>query len=173
MRFILPRIDQLPIRMRSCQIASVKWGAGLFLRRYMSKTRQEKIIENGGYFTQRQFRLLCKLFGNHCVCCGKKDDNLHADHIIPVAKGGHSNISNIQPLCRDCNLAKHTSEQIDYRKSFFNIFVDDSNLQYFVKINFLINIFYEDAPFMIYELAEAWGMNDEQKIIFANMTGGL
>jgi len=43
-----------------------------------------------------------------CVQCNA-EDNLHYDHVIPVAKGGGNDISNIQILCQDCNLAKSDS----------------------------------------------------------------
>ncbi len=44
-------------------------------------------------------------YGGQCADCGAKD-YLEFDHIIPVAKGGSNEESNIQLLCRRCNLAK-------------------------------------------------------------------
>jgi hypothetical protein len=43
--------------------------------------------------------------GHACVKCGAADD-LHIDHRMPVALGGRSTASNLQVLCRPCNLAK-------------------------------------------------------------------
>ena len=43
--------------------------------------------------------------GGSCVRCGLRQD-LHFDHIIPVAKGGGSTDANIQILCESCNLKK-------------------------------------------------------------------
>jgi len=43
--------------------------------------------------------------GGACVRCGSKE-NLHFDHIIPVAKGGGGEATNIQILCQRCNLQK-------------------------------------------------------------------
>ena len=31
---------------------------------------------------------------------------MHADHIMPWSKGGHTVPANCQMLCRDCNLSK-------------------------------------------------------------------
>lgn len=47
--------------------------------------------------------------GYKCVECGaSKDDGaeLHVDHIIPVSQGGSDELSNLQTLCKDCNLNK-------------------------------------------------------------------
>jgi 5-methylcytosine-specific restriction endonuclease McrA len=43
--------------------------------------------------------------GGCCVRCGSKQE-LHFDHVIPVAKGGGSSEANIQILCQMCNLKK-------------------------------------------------------------------
>jgi HNH endonuclease len=43
--------------------------------------------------------------GGACVRCGAKNE-LHFDHIIPVAKGGGNVEANIQILCQPCNLKK-------------------------------------------------------------------
>ena len=49
--------------------------------------------------------------GFRCVLCGaspKTDPNivLHVDHIIPLAKGGKTEMSNLRTLCERCNLGK-------------------------------------------------------------------
>ncbi|MEM9542478.1 MAG: HNH endonuclease [Cyanobacteria bacterium P01_E01_bin.42] len=47
--------------------------------------------------------------------CGKtnKTVKLQVDHIIPLAKGGTNDISNLQTLCSSCNQQK--SDRIDCR----------------------------------------------------------
>lgn len=71
---------------------------------------------NGGSYTSAQWVALCNKYHNMCLCCGKKN-KLTPDHIIPIAKGGSSNISNIQPLCMPCNAHKHTGTT-DFRKQY-------------------------------------------------------
>lgn len=47
--------------------------------------------------------------GQRCVICGasaKDGVQLHVDHIIPLAKGGTSDMSNLRTLCERCNLGK-------------------------------------------------------------------
>jgi len=43
--------------------------------------------------------------GGACVACGGRQQ-LHIDHIVPVAKGGVTDASNLQLLCAVCNLRK-------------------------------------------------------------------
>lgn len=47
--------------------------------------------------------------GFKCVLCGATASDgvkLHVDHIIPIAKGGKTELSNLRTLCENCNLGK-------------------------------------------------------------------
>ena len=79
-----------------------------------SSRRRTRIAEGGGSYTDKEWRALVKHYGGKCLCCGRSDVALTVDHIIPVVKGGSSNIDNIQPLCQSCNSSKGT-QTIDYR----------------------------------------------------------
>lgn len=76
------------------------------------KRRSRKLRAEGSY-TNEEFAALCKKYGNKCLCCGACKP-LHADHVVPLSKGGNDFIDNIQPLCRVCNSSKH-DKIIDYR----------------------------------------------------------
>lgn len=76
-------------------------------------TRRARLAQSGGKFSGQEWLDLKRKHKHLCLCCGKRK-LLQADHIIPVIKGGTSNISNIQPLCKTCNLKKRTII-IDYR----------------------------------------------------------
>jgi 5-methylcytosine-specific restriction endonuclease McrA len=69
---------------------------------------------NGGSFSAEEWRILLTSCKNKCLRCGK-ECRLTADHVVPVSKGGSSNIENIQPLCGPCNSSKST-QIIDYRR---------------------------------------------------------
>lgn len=50
-----------------------------------------------------------------CQSCGKTNlqIELQIDHIIPLARGGSNDISNLQTLCSKCNLQK--KDRLDRR----------------------------------------------------------
>jgi 5-methylcytosine-specific restriction endonuclease McrA len=48
---------------------------------------------------------LVERYGARCQHCGA-EDTLVLDHIVPVARGGKSELSNLQLLCPACNTAK-------------------------------------------------------------------
>ncbi len=46
--------------------------------------------------------------GQKCRVCGNtaEVEPLHVDHIIPISRGGRSDMDNLQTLCQTCNLGK-------------------------------------------------------------------
>lgn len=75
----------------------------LLIRRYRIKKN-----ENGGTHTLAEWGALKEFYDYTCLGCGKREPEitLERDHIVPVSKGGTSDISNIQPLCESCNSSK-------------------------------------------------------------------
>ncbi len=55
-----------------------------------------------------------------CQSCGKTtiETNLTIDHIIPLARGGQNDISNLQTLCRICNQTKTDKLDPRFRRYF-------------------------------------------------------
>lgn len=51
------------------------------------------------------FAELVDTYGEKCLHCGATED-LAIDHVIPIAKGGLSELSNLQLLCATCNRLK-------------------------------------------------------------------
>lgn len=41
-----------------------------------------------------------------CQYCGEKDSKLECDHILPVSKGGQTELDNLTTSCRSCNRSK-------------------------------------------------------------------
>lgn len=95
-------------------------------KRDKEKARSAKKRANGGSYTAKQWRELKVFHGNRCLGCGIAEVELLRvglklvpDHVLPVAKGGTSDIGNIQPLCHGkngCN-NKKAAHHIDYRSA--------------------------------------------------------
>lgn len=76
-------------------------------------TRKSKA---GGSYTTKQWKQLCAQYDYRCLACGKQFtfEELTVDHVVPISKGGTSNIENLQPLCLSCNQSKGANTT-DYR----------------------------------------------------------
>ena len=63
-------------------------------------------------FSDRDKRTAYERQKGICPICGKhfEIEQMHADHIVPWSKGGHTTPDNCQMLCRDCNLKKGAQE---------------------------------------------------------------
>ena len=79
--------------------------------------RRTRKTQAGGSYTVAEWQALKAKYNDTCLCCGRREPiiKLTADHVIPVIKGGSSEIGNIQPLCLPCNKSKY-NKIIDYRK---------------------------------------------------------
>jgi 5-methylcytosine-specific restriction endonuclease McrA len=90
-----------------------------------SKAQHARRKGNGGFYTSKEWIALKSKYGK-CLGCGLSEPEIialgrvmAADHVIPIAKGGRSDIGNIQPLCHGkggCNLRKG-ARHIDYRRA--------------------------------------------------------
>jgi hypothetical protein len=90
--------------------------------RKQTHDHRAKIRNATGKFTIKEWNDLCKLYNNRCLWCGSNNKKLTMDHVVPLVSGGTNYISNIQPLCMECNAKKHT-KTIDFRP-FGNIILD-------------------------------------------------
>lgn len=81
------------------------------------KTPAQRLREKNGFgsrhISDATKRLVWERDGGKCRACGS-DENIEYDHIHPVSKGGSSEHSNIQLLCRPCNRKKRakTAEHV-------------------------------------------------------------
>ncbi len=57
-------------------------------------------------FSPEEWKWLVKAYGHRCAYCGRPDDRLTPDHIVPLAQGGRNTLSNIVPACMTCNSQK-------------------------------------------------------------------
>jgi HNH endonuclease len=101
-------------------LASAVWGRAAdsincrALRRQRRLKRRLFETRQGPGWTLEQWDALKRKYNHRCVCCQKKGLKLEPDHIDPIDKGGAHHISNIQPLCKPCNMKKGARYH-DYR----------------------------------------------------------
>lgn len=94
------------------------------------KVKKEKVVKefkkhfyipSDDFFRMREWELLRKSvlrkYGLKCMKCGAVKCELHVDHIYPRSKFPHLQLefSNLQVLCRKCNMEKSNHHFTDYR----------------------------------------------------------
>lgn len=84
-------------------------------KEYKHRRRARK-LEAGGTFTADEYKSLLEAQGHRCAVCGAdlRETGNHADHVVPLSKGGDNSILNIQALCPTCNLSKHDKDPIEF-----------------------------------------------------------
>lgn len=82
-------------------------------RRANRRNRRARLRAAGGHVSAAEWQSILDRFNGKCAKCGASE-NIHMDHVVPLAKGGRHSIDNVQPLCQTCNLRKHTKTE-DYR----------------------------------------------------------
>jgi 5-methylcytosine-specific restriction endonuclease McrA len=77
--------------------------------------RRARKLAAGGSFTGEEIKKMLKNQKGKCVVCKVGITKLyHIDHIMPLARGGHNGITNIQLLCPNCNRKKNAKHPIDF-----------------------------------------------------------
>lgn len=82
--------------------------------RAINQRRRGRVMQSDGSFTSAEWKALVAQYDGHCCYPGCERTDLHADHVVPLAKGGSNTIDNIQPLCAYHNQSKGT-KSADYR----------------------------------------------------------
>lgn len=95
-----------------CSIACKAKGTSFYPTKRIAKRecqRRRETRERAGRkiktHTFAEWEALCAKHKHRCAIC-KKRRRLTRDHIVPLTKGGHDGIENIQPACHSCNARK-------------------------------------------------------------------
>ena len=84
------------------------------VRKAADARRRSRKLQSPGSYTYVEWLLLVTTFGRQCAYCAR-EGQLHADHRIPLARGGYNSIDNIVPACSSCNLRKCTLTEAEFR----------------------------------------------------------
>jgi len=80
------------------------------------RRRRARELNAEGEYTTEEFTALCEYMGWQCTYCGYKltPETAHADHMIPLSRGGSDYLDNITPACKSCNSKKHDKTTEEY-----------------------------------------------------------
>jgi 5-methylcytosine-specific restriction endonuclease McrA len=84
------------------------------VRRAMWQRRRARLLGAGPSFAAAEWIGLVQAHDGRCAYCGKLRP-LHADHRVPLERGGKNEIANILPACAPCNLRKHLMTEDEFR----------------------------------------------------------
>ena len=114
-------------------------GVARVVRDHLKKRDCPEIAESDGVFRRVYLpawvkRAIFYRDKGRCVVCGKDltgtvltGEEVHYDHIVPLAAGGANDPTNFQLMCRDCNLSKaQKTGTSDKYQTYWNI--DDESL---------------------------------------------
>lgn len=87
-----------------CRCSRCKRARAVASRGAQSRRRARKLMSPPGDPTLLKSRLK-EIYESPCARCGTTE-NINADHIIPLDKGGFNAAFNLQPLCGSCNSRK-------------------------------------------------------------------
>lgn len=81
--------------------------------RHNTQVRRARKMGAAGSHTLADLKARFEVHGNRCVYCGSSE-NLTADHMIPLSRGGSDWPANIVPACLRCNQSKHTRTYFEF-----------------------------------------------------------
>lgn len=91
----------LPTSHRPPAPKPARWGADKVARKLTGRPwrrLREQVLQRDSYLCQR------------CLALGRYQEASEVDHIIPVAKGGSDQLSNLAAICTPCHKAKTAGE---------------------------------------------------------------
>ena len=84
------------------------------VRKASDARRRARKLESAGSYSTTEWLTLVVEWRGGCAYCGVVA-TLHADHRVPLSRGGSNTIENIVPACRACNLRKYTQTEAEFR----------------------------------------------------------
>lgn len=87
------------------------------VKRAIKAIRRIRERNGGANFRAADLKEIIRQQRSKCAYCRLTiTDTYHADHIIPLARGGNNSRRNIQLLCQRCNLSKGAKHPLDFAR---------------------------------------------------------
>lgn len=83
---------------------------GKFVQSISSQKRKSRQKGLPVQFSKADWEKSLEFFEYKCAYCGKQENQLQKEHVIPTVKGGGYIKNNIVPSCLKCNYSKHTHD---------------------------------------------------------------
>lgn len=112
------RIRNQSPEQRAIKAEYAKTARGRERQRERHRTRSARKRGQLGIVSRNIDSYLWRIQGGNCGFCGTSLDRpkAHLDHIIPLAKGGPHDDSNLQLLCATCNHRKHAKDPVAFAR---------------------------------------------------------
>lgn len=82
------------------------------------RNRRARMVGAEGNHTNQEIMELMQKQRHECAYCHANiRETYHADHIVPLIRGGSNWIHNIQLLCASCNLKKNARHPVEFAQS--------------------------------------------------------
>ena len=119
---VIERINSLPNRLYIGLWNNYEWIDRIVDSKVLGLSWDKLVHVSNGYRPKIPVSLRKQVWGSdklegQCYCC-KDDINydiFECGHIIPIAHGGLTNITNLKPICRSCNNDMKTMNMNDYK----------------------------------------------------------
>jgi hypothetical protein len=95
--------------------AIVRWAWGYWRRSRLERTVEQWVAPGRTPIPAGLRFAVLRRDGFRCVYCGHGEPDgakLHLDHLVPVSRGGLTNLGNLVTACQDCNLGKSAMDLV-------------------------------------------------------------
>lgn len=74
-----------------------------------ARRRKSRMDRADNDLTAAQWTSIQEAWGG-CAYCGKSDEAMQRDCVLPISRGGRYTVANVVPACRSCNASKSNEE---------------------------------------------------------------
>jgi hypothetical protein len=115
--------------IEKCEKKKVKNGKYLYISKYLRNTMKENLSEGDSRMIDENLRKSVwnkrngKVIEGKCFCCEKPITygTFECGHIVAYANNGRTELSNLEPICKSCNVRSGKRNLLDYKKQISSI----------------------------------------------------